>query len=313
MKNNQIVAVIDVGTLKSKFEIRKYSNGDYEKLYTDKKLTVLGRKLSESNTIDNESIKLTIEAISEFVERMNDFGVTKYRAVTTEAIRKAENGNFVIDEIYNKTGVKLETISQEEESNLFFSNVCEDFNDNEIAVLDIGGGSVQLTVGGKGVMHSYFPLKTGTYFMQEMFSKGSKDHIVDQEEFEKTKKYICDHVDERVEINNNKFIDYIVFGSTNMIDFIKKFEINKIETGKSKHPFKIHINELYKILDILIPLTYEKRMELYPEEPYFMWAADRAIINILEIAKKLHVEYVVPSNENISGAIMTKLRKDEYE
>ena len=46
---------------------------------------------------------------------------------------------------------------------------------------------------------------------------------------------------------------------------------------------------------------------------YFMWAADRAIINILEIAKKLHVEYVVPSNENISGAIMTKLCKDEYE
>ena len=306
MKNKK-VAVIDVGTLKSKFEIREYTeNREYTRLYADKKLTVLGRALSTGNSIDDESIRITCEALIEFNQKMEEFEVEKYRAVTTEAIRKASNGLEVIETIFEKTGIRLEILSQEEEAHLFFENISCDFAGERIAIMDIGGGSVQVMIGKDNILEKKYLLKTGTYLLQEMFSKGSLEHIVLGEELEKTKSYIQSHADEAAVLLDN--IDTLVFGSTNMIEFLNKFDIIKDPLShKRKHPYSVSKEALELVLEKILLLSYKERMELYPEEPYFMWASDRLILNVLEIAKRLGIKNIVPSNENISGAIMNKL------
>ena len=139
-----------------------------------------------------------------------------------------------------------------------------------------------------------------------MFSKGNPEHVVLGEELEKTKSYIQSHADEAAVSPDN--IDTLVFGSTNMIEFLNKFDIKKDPLSHTrKHLYSVSREALELVLEKILPLSYKERMELYPEEPYFMWACDRLILNVLEIAKRLGIKNIVPSNENISGAIMNKL------
>ena len=147
MKN--IVAVIDVGTLKTKFEVRDYSSEKNGKLlHRDKFLTVLGRDLDKTgNLIIEKSIKITTEALLAIKSKMKELDVVSYKAVTTEAIRRAKNAIEVLEKIKDKTGIELITLTHQEEAKILFESISKDFKNRIIAVADIGGGSVQLVIG----------------------------------------------------------------------------------------------------------------------------------------------------------------------
>ena len=66
---------------------------------------------------------------------------------------------------------------------------------------------------------------------------------------------------------------------------------------------------LHPLYEKIIALSYEDRMPMYPEEPYYMWAADKALMNIFQICEYLKISKVIPSNNNISTAILYDLAK----
>ena len=141
-------AVIDVGTLKSKFEIREFDSSLTSLvLCREKELTVLGRDLDKTDgMILRKSIYTTIAALNKFKTRMNELNVDKSRAVTTEAIRQAKNSQAVLKEIKKKTGILLEVLSHDDEAEIYFKSVSKDFPGRVIAVSDIGRGSVQVVI-----------------------------------------------------------------------------------------------------------------------------------------------------------------------
>ncbi|MGK0407287.1 MAG: exopolyphosphatase/guanosine-5'-triphosphate,3'-diphosphate pyrophosphatase [Roseivirga sp.] len=76
-------------------------------------------------------------------------GVEKYRACATSALREAENGLQVVDEIYKETGVNIELISGKEEARMIFSsdmlgNLVN--QEGSFFYIDVGGGSTELTL-----------------------------------------------------------------------------------------------------------------------------------------------------------------------
>jgi hypothetical protein len=46
---------------------------------------------------------------------------------------------------------------------------------------------------------------------------------------------------------------------------------------------------------------------MFPEEPYYMWAADKALVNVFAAAEYLGVIKIVPSNNNISTGLLLSL------
>lgn len=305
--NNQIVAVIDVGTLKSKFEIREFDREmNSSILYRDKKLTVLGRDLDKTgNKITEKSIVLAIEALSEFSRVMKEYKVDKYRAVTTEAIRRAINSKMVLTRIKKETGISLKTLNHKDEATMLFRSISIDFPDQIIAVSDIGGGSVQVVIGKDSEIYEAHLFKTGTYYLQEGFSK---THHPNTTELKNTKKYIHQHLKT---LNQSKYKpELLVYGTTNIVDFLLTMKIKMRSRSKNKtHPFIINIDDLYPLYDKIIALSYEDRMPMYPEEPYYMWAADKALMNVFQICDYLKIDKIVPSNNNISTAILYDLAK----
>lgn len=303
--NRKKVAVIDVGTLKSKFEIRQFDiDMNNSVLYRDKKLTVMGRDLDKTdNRIIEKSIKITVEALLGFSQKMKELKVNKYRAVTTEAIRRATNSKQVLARIKKETGIELETLSHKDEATLLFRSISIDFPGQIIAVSDIGGGSVQVVIGKDSKIFETHLFKTGTYYLQEEFSRS---HHPTKVELENAKKYIKK---ELILLNKSKYKpELLIYGTTNIIDFLKVMNVKmNARKSSSSHPYLVNVEKLFPVYEKITKLSYEDRMPMYPDEPYYMWAADKALMNIFQISEYLNIKKIIPSNNNISTAILYDL------
>ncbi len=306
MPNKIHLAIIDVGTLKSKFEIREFdSDGQGRVLYKDKKLTVLGRDLQKTgNKIIEKSITTTIEALKEFKQKMDEYDTTRYEAITTEAVRKAANAREVLERITQETGITLRVLTHEDEARIFFRHVAKSFPGKRIAVADIGGGSVQLVIGKDDVVEHIYLFKTGTYFMQEELSES---HHPTAQEVESAREYIRKEFYELAK--SGITVDEFVYGSTNIINFMQALQVPLAASGyeKSPHIYRAKRVDLESLFEKIIALSYEDRMPLFADEPYFMWSADNALLNVFGFMDALKIDSTIPTNANISGGLFDKL------
>lgn len=122
---SKTTAVIDIGSLKAKFEIRTFDSKMNSKvLYKDLKRTVLLKDLHKNgNYIIEQSIVDTIDAINEYKEKMKKYKVNAFEAVTTEAFRKANNASDVLNRIEKETGIKLKILDSRTEGEILFRSI----------------------------------------------------------------------------------------------------------------------------------------------------------------------------------------------
>ena len=104
--------------------------------------------------VDGERISRTgIDTLVAFVHSAQDvaedFGVTEMMAFATSAIREASNGDAVLREVRERTGIELEVLSGDDEARLTFLAVRRwyGWSSGRLLVLDIGGGSLEIAVG----------------------------------------------------------------------------------------------------------------------------------------------------------------------
>ena len=104
--------------------------------------------------VDGERISRTgIDTLVSFVHSAQDvaedFGVTEMMAFATSAIREASNGDAVLREVRERTGIELEVLSGDDEARLTFLAVRRwyGWSSGRLLVLDIGGGSLEIAVG----------------------------------------------------------------------------------------------------------------------------------------------------------------------
>jgi exopolyphosphatase/guanosine-5'-triphosphate,3'-diphosphate pyrophosphatase len=112
-----------------------------------------------------------IGALGVCADKIRRRGVTKIRAVATQACRSAANGDAFIAAVAERTGLQLEVITAREEAQLAVAG-CLDLLDRRgraALVLDVGGGSTELSwidlsepglnVGPRRVAHRRLPIK----------------------------------------------------------------------------------------------------------------------------------------------------------
>ena len=97
---------------------RAYSALDIEPLYNERYSLRLGEGVFLRHRFSEDIFKKGVKAFRHFKEVMDEFGVTRYRAVATSASREARNREAFVRRIKQKTGIALEVISSAEESRL---------------------------------------------------------------------------------------------------------------------------------------------------------------------------------------------------
>ena len=111
--------------------------------------------LVDTGMIGEEAKERIVDAIGEAKKHL-DFGTDRYRAVTTEAIRRAVNRDEILSAIKERTGIVFEVISGGEEATLtllavehrlsllFPAHHGRAYGEKPFLLADIGGGSTEL-------------------------------------------------------------------------------------------------------------------------------------------------------------------------
>ncbi len=143
------IAAIDAGSNAVRLAVaRAYSALDIEPLVNERYSLRLGEGVFLRHRFSEDLFKKGVKAFQHFHEIMDEFGVTRYRAVATSASREARNRDAFVRQIKQKSGIALEVISSSEESRLGRVAVMAALGPESPprCIADLGGGSLEISI-----------------------------------------------------------------------------------------------------------------------------------------------------------------------
>ncbi|HUW24757.1 MAG TPA: hypothetical protein VMW04_03990 [Patescibacteria group bacterium] len=310
MPKSKRFGVIDIGTLKVKMEVVELSlHHQIQTLLQTNTLTELGTRMNENNNKPlPQNLKNTIDELKRCKKVFEDEGVDKWRVVSTHALREMkEEGLKVAKTIKEDVGLTVDIISQQEEAEFFFSAVMHDFKTNDdFAVIDSGGGSVQILIGNKNQLKHSFLLKLGAQYLHDNFSpRHTGNDFPTKEEIEQMKKYIL----QQLMPIPKKLKTPLICGSSCVIDVFKTlgFTLKPFPFSPS-HPYEAPVEQLKKFTKEITPVPYDVREKRFNfKQKYYMWGIDKALLVVTHLCDRLKAPFVIPSNANINQGLILSL------
>lgn len=143
-----VIAGADFGSNKTGYIVAEVRDGDLEQLARESRFTRLAEGLNESGRINGEAVVRTLLWCDEMRKKLKKFGVERFRGVGTEALRRASNQEEVLRLIEDVLGWPVEVVPGEEEGRLTYRGVRMKYGNGPLAVIDVGGGSTEVCIGG---------------------------------------------------------------------------------------------------------------------------------------------------------------------
>jgi exopolyphosphatase/guanosine-5'-triphosphate,3'-diphosphate pyrophosphatase len=143
------IAAIDAGSNAVRLSVaRAYSALDIEPLQTERYSLRLGEGVFVRPRFTEDVFKKATKAFRHLREVLDDFGVTRYRAVATSATREARNRQAFVRAVKRKSGIVLEVISSAEELRLGREAVQAALGPEAAprCIADLGGGSLDISM-----------------------------------------------------------------------------------------------------------------------------------------------------------------------
>jgi exopolyphosphatase/guanosine-5'-triphosphate,3'-diphosphate pyrophosphatase len=168
------VAAIDVGTNTVLLTVAERRGRSFQPVVERAEITRLGRGVDRTGRLDPAAIADTVVVIARYAAEARSLGVTRIAAVATSAARDASNGAEFFEATRAAAGLLPEIIPGGEEARLVHLSAWSDFGTpgRRLAVLDVGGGSSELTWGGGPVPEGRRSFQMGAVRLTERTSPG---------------------------------------------------------------------------------------------------------------------------------------------
>ena len=159
-----------------------HSDGTIRVLDSLKKGVQLGREVFTEGHLSQETIRAACEALRDFKKVMDTYGVVRYRAVATSAVRESANSETFLDRLLMSTGLDVEVIDGPEENRLTLTAVVDSIRGDpglgkaKTVLVEVGGGStdVALLSGSELQQSGTFPL--GSIRLRAGVNAGASRH-----------------------------------------------------------------------------------------------------------------------------------------
>lgn len=301
--------MIDIGTVKAKCLVASFDRtGRLCTDYSSATLTCFGCDMV-NDSISNENLERTIAELQRCKQILDKEDVCAYRVVSTHAMRRAKNRVAVTERILRETGFVVDNLSSEQEAALFFRAALQDFPPAQrYAVVDMGGGSMQVIIGRRSRPEQMYLLPTGSVSLHEKFTRNPQleTGFNTPEDISRMRKYILTRL-KPVPLGDGL---PIIYGSTNVLDMMQAVGLPlEHHPDSASHPYRTHAAHLDTFIETVLPLTFAEREARYPFQKGYMWGIDKAFLNITALARRLGSPYIVPTNANVAqGLVYTMAR-----
>jgi exopolyphosphatase/guanosine-5'-triphosphate,3'-diphosphate pyrophosphatase len=144
------IAAIDIGTNSlHMIVVRVRPDLSFEVIDREKEMVRLGAGGLDGRALTPEATQAALQVMSKFRRLADSHGVDEIIAVATSATREAENGAEFLKSIAERTGIRPHVISGTEEARLIHQAAAYGVGSagDIVVVIDIGGGSVEITRG----------------------------------------------------------------------------------------------------------------------------------------------------------------------
>src|SRR5712691_10480636 len=260
------LAAIDIGTNSlHMIVVRVRADLSFEVIDREKEMVRLGAGGLDGRALTPEAMRTALQVLSKFRRLADSHGVDEIIAVATSATREAQNGTDFLKAIVEETGIRARVISGTEEARLIHRAAAYGVGlTSDVAlVIDIGGGSVEITRGVGPAMETGKSFKLGVIRLTERFVKN--DPLTPRDE-----RRLNRHIDAEV----GKFLGQIVrpgfdrvIGTSGTIQSIGAVAVADRSSSTSLRNRRITAKQLRRARKQIVARDLQERLKVPGLEP----------------------------------------------
>ena len=166
------IAAIDIGTNSvHMIVVRVRTDLSFEVVDREKVMVRLGAGGLDGKALTTDAMNATLQALSKFKRLAESHRVDEILAAATSATREARNGGEFLARIERETGIRPRVITGAEEARLIHQAAVYgvDVGSARAVVIDVGGGSVEITLGNATAIQAARSFKIGVIRLTERF------------------------------------------------------------------------------------------------------------------------------------------------
>jgi exopolyphosphatase/guanosine-5'-triphosphate,3'-diphosphate pyrophosphatase len=261
------IAIIDLGT--NTFNLLIVSvNGDksYQIIHNGKLAVKLGEGGINQNYIAPIAYQRGINAIGEHFRTILLHGASEIFAFATSALRNASNGQDFVNEIKNLFGVEVRLINGDEEAELIYLGIRQavPLNEENVLILDIGGGSNELIIGNS---KKFMWRRSYDLGISRLLQKFKPSDPISLNQIEEVERYIEFELADLVE-PLGLYQPKILVGSSGSFDTYRSIlTATNIITPNGDPSIEIPLDEYFKLHNRLILTTIDQRTAISGMDP----------------------------------------------
>jgi exopolyphosphatase/guanosine-5'-triphosphate,3'-diphosphate pyrophosphatase len=138
------VAIVDIGSNSVRLVVYESFSRTVAVVHNEKAICGIGRHMVSSGRLNDEGIRLALEALGRFRMLADAHRADQREAVATAAARDAPNGNEFVRRAEAAWGAPIRILSGEEEAHIAAEGVIAGIPDADGLAADLGGGSLDM-------------------------------------------------------------------------------------------------------------------------------------------------------------------------
>jgi exopolyphosphatase/guanosine-5'-triphosphate,3'-diphosphate pyrophosphatase len=304
-------AVIDVGSNAIRWQVAAVDHPKHYRVVAQERRPIrLGREVFQTGRLSPKSAEAALKALSDFRAVADRYRAKAVRAVGTSALREASDRRGFLKRAH-ALGVPLETLPEEEEARLISLGIMSGlhFHLPLGLFLDIGGGSVEMTVADPTNTFCLFSLPLGAVRLTEEF-------LTNDPPQHKQTKALRERVRDKVKtvarrVQKEKFT--MAFGSGGTITALAETDTRATGgDGKAGSLIVLRRQRLKALLDLLMSRTTAERADMISGDPKRADIIIAGGLTLYEIMSEVGLDYIFVSSRGLRDGLMVDLLQRQY-
>jgi exopolyphosphatase/guanosine-5'-triphosphate,3'-diphosphate pyrophosphatase len=262
----------------------------------------LGAGLDKRGRLSEIAVQGALAALTRMATLSNQLGVKRTDVVATSAVRDAENGEQFLQLVRGETGLKVRVLNGEEEARLAFRSALAHFDlaAGRAVVMDIGGGSLELTLSADGLVERVISLPFGAIRMTEQYlNEGQKKKAL-----RKLRKHVRAELREHLSARHWHAARIICSGGTFTSLAAIHLARSGMESAKTVHGTVIPRVDLEHIVDLLHNMSPEERQSVPGLNPARSDIIVGGLAVAAEVAARVEARELVVSSYGIREGLL---------
>lgn len=297
--DKKVYSVIDLGTNTCLLLTASVEGSGITALNEVQEIPRIGKGIYDTGMIAYESFEKAAQVFLRYRRLSEEYGAEKIFAFGTSALRDAKNSGEFIAHIKEKTGIQITVISGKQEAECAYLGAVYDTGGGGHAVLDIGGGSTELSFMEGGILVNE-SANIGSVRITDMFFRSGYTEGARKE----AEKFITDSINSLPLYEPHRQLVGVAGTMTTLSAIklgLKEFDFSKI------HGDRLAFEEVRSIAEKLFRMSEAERKELgsYMAGRSDIITAGAVILRIF--MERLNAEDIIVSAKGLRYGLMLSI------